>query len=82
LKITVGTVDPNINVKRDVVLVRGGKRQDVQQKNTGASTDFRGKLQLADDRSNDKVYTVKRFPSTSRTLTSRMYFVCSLKSAA
>ena len=57
LKITVGTLDPNINVKRDVVLVRGGKRQDVQQKNTGASTDSRGKLQLADDRLNDKVYT-------------------------
>lgn len=57
LKITVGTLDPNINIKRDVVLVRGGKRQDVQQKNTGASTDSRGKLQLADDRLNDKVYT-------------------------
>jgi type IV pilus secretin PilQ/predicted competence protein len=57
LKITVGTLDPNINVKRDVVLVRGGKRQDVQQKNTGASADSRGKLQLADDRSNDKLYT-------------------------
>jgi type IV pilus secretin PilQ/predicted competence protein len=57
LKITVGTVDPNINVKRDVVLVRGGKRQDVQQKNTGASTDSRGKLQLADDRSTETVYT-------------------------
>ncbi|MGN6715865.1 MAG: secretin and TonB N-terminal domain-containing protein, partial [Candidatus Binatia bacterium] len=57
LKITVGTLDPNINIKRDVVLVRGGKRQDVQQKNTGASSDSRGKLQLADDRSNEKVYT-------------------------
>src|SRR5690349_939833 len=57
LKITVGTLDPNINIKRDVVLVRGGKRQDVQQKNTGANSDSRGKLQLADDRSNEKVYT-------------------------
>jgi len=57
LKITVGELNPTINVKRDVVLVRGGQRQDVQQKNTGANSDSRGKLQPGEDRANEKAYT-------------------------
>ena len=57
LKITVGSADPNINVKRNLVLVRGGQRQDVQQKSTGAGADSRGKVQIPEDRSNEKIYT-------------------------
>ena len=57
LKITVGTADSNINVKRNVVLVRGGQRQDVQQKSPGPGADSRGKVQLPEDRSSEKIYT-------------------------
>ncbi len=56
LKITIGTADPNINVKRNVVLVRGGQRLDVQQSPAGSGVDSRGDSSVANE-TTDKVYT-------------------------
>ena len=56
LKITIGNADPNVNVKRSVVLVRGGQRLDVQQSPAGTSADSRGKSSAATETA-DKVYT-------------------------
>jgi type IV pilus assembly protein PilQ len=50
LRIVVGTVDPNINAKRNVVMVQGGQRVDVRQ--PGALTSpTEVKTMAADDRS-------------------------------
>jgi type IV pilus assembly protein PilQ len=58
LKIVVGNVDPNINAKRNVVLVRGGRRLDVQQSAPAIGTDSQAKPIASDDRqASEKMYS-------------------------
>lgn len=58
LKIVVGNVDPNINAKRNVVLVRGGQRLDVQQSAPAAGAESRAKPVASDDQpASEKMYS-------------------------
>ncbi len=62
LKIVVGAVDPNVNAKRNAVLVQAGKRVDVRTGQPAASAapsaDVRSPTTVADDRAGaEKIYT-------------------------
>jgi type IV pilus assembly protein PilQ len=58
LKIVIGNIDPNINVKRTAVLVQGGRRVDVRQTPSLSGADARVQPAVTDDRTTiDKMYT-------------------------
>jgi len=63
VKIVVGAVDPNVNAKRNIVLVQAGQRIDVRagqpvSSSTTPSADVRPQAPVADDRSAaEKAYT-------------------------
>ena len=50
LKIVVGNVDPNINAKRDAILVRGGQRVDRRETSASASGEPRGQSTGGEER--------------------------------
>ena len=58
LKIVIGNIDPNVNAKRNAVLVQAGRRVDVHQTPSLSGADARVQPAVTDDRTTiDKMYT-------------------------
>ena len=57
LKIVVGAADPKATAKRELILVRGGKRVDVANAAVKASSDAKGQVPIKDEMTGEKKYT-------------------------